>query len=410
MARPKKNQEEQGFKYVARAMTHEESMNTLGATPLGDMLYKPKQLTGLNIVGTSEITKSIVNMNTLFHKILNVLIQNTHNAIYDNLEIYEGEDGLQYRKISLRKLIKKLGVSTSHVKQSNSYKDIRFIIDKTTDMVSLYIKLRNSKMIEAFPLFNNIKYIEEEECFYYSFNERIIKSITNNYVSLDCEDYSKGIQSYASFNMTEIHKKNLSLHSMMLYEFILCERMNVTINDKTFKLDEVFDYISNNKLWKPKRKIDEILIPAIYEIEKELGLKVYYYIKRAMTNKRIIGIKLKVFKTENYKDYENSKSDRNNFISLSDVKNVDIFKLDDLDLYIPEDTNYKPYRCISEKVEFETLLPEKLNNNVMDRIRFRFYDWEYYCRVCDKFGIEKEDENYYREMKSKNDEDLEILF
>jgi hypothetical protein len=50
------------------------------------------------------------------------------------------------------------------------------IIDKTTDMVSLYIKLRNSKMVEAFPLFNNIKYIEEEECFYYSFNDRIRKS------------------------------------------------------------------------------------------------------------------------------------------------------------------------------------------------------------------------------------------
>lgn len=347
MARPKKNKDDIEVVFIPK-----EYEGSKPLTSLGDLIYKPKQLTGLNIVGMNDSIKHIVNMNTLFHKILNVLIQNTHNGIYDKVEVYESEN-IIYRKISLSKLVKKLGVSTKTDKSTKSnYKDIRFIIDKTVEMMSMYLKLRNSKVIESFPMFNNIKYIEEEECFYYSFNDRIIKSISNNYIPLDCSNLEDK-SSYIPLNISELHKIDLSLHSMMLYEFLHYEKYNVTVNDKTFKLDEVFDYISNNKEWKPSRKIENILIPAIKDIESKLGIKVYYYIKRAMTNNRIVGIKLKAFKVEDFKEYENSKSIKDvDFVKLSSLKNVDIFKLGDLDLYNNNDSNYNPYiNIISLKEE-----------------------------------------------------------
>lgn len=317
------------------------------STTLGDLVYKSKQLSGLDIVTENPNAKgSIVNMSSFHHKLLNICIQTLHNNLVNATHIYE-HDGKIYSRVTLKSLIEKLGLHFSMVKNkddssiveltSSSYKDIKFIIEKFLSMQGVYIKLKNSTLEEVFPLFEGIKYKNDKEEFYYCFEKRIFNSITNGYSPLDYES-SKSKNSYITLNIKELHNKNITLHTMMFYEFLIAEKYSIVKHDKLYSLKTVVDYISNNNKWKPKRLINEILNPTIEQLEKEFGIKVYYFIERYLTNSRIKGLKFKVYLTDSYVDYENSKQ-RNSveYPHIYEIENKDIFKLGDLSLYVKGD-------------------------------------------------------------------------
>lgn len=70
-----------------------------------------------------------------------------------------------------------------------------------------------------------------------------------------------------------------------------------------------------------------VIIPAITELENELGFRIFYMCETYIKRNKLKNITFKVFLGDKYEHYENSKSDDSNidFIPFQDINNPNLF-------------------------------------------------------------------------------------
>ena len=224
-------------------------------TSLGDLVYKSKQLSGLDILDKNK--SSIKNMTDYHHKIMNVFLQKVHNSLYDKKNFYKRSDMFQdeiYFKITYRQLVDKMGLGI----ETRTTKDVRYLESQVEALSGIFMKIRDNSTIDSFPIFSNILIDTKEEELYFAFNKEILKSIADNNRKIDGEIGSKS--SYITLNITDLNSRNLSKSALMLYEFFLSNKINVTINTKRYSIDEVGEYISNRTNSKPSKILEMVII------------------------------------------------------------------------------------------------------------------------------------------------------
>lgn len=375
-------------------------------TSLGDLVYKSKQLSGLDILDKNK--SSIKNMTDYHHKIMNVFLQKVHNSLYDKKNFYKRSDMFQdeiYFKITYRQLVDKMGLGI----ETRTTKDVRYLESQVEALSGIFMKIRDNSTIDSFPIFSNILIDTKEEELYFAFNKEILKSIADNNRKIDGEMGSKS--SYITLNITDLNSRNLSKSALMLYEFFLSNKINVTINTKRYSIDEVGEYISNRTNSKPSKILEMVIIPAITELENELGFRIFYMCETYIKRNKLKNITFKVFLGDKYEHYENSKSDDSNidFIPFQDINNPNLFNSSIREYKYCWDnklTNYN-YKDISEElfgeiVEWEDditirnniiseIIRTHLNSDNKDDFIIKFInnvDYIKYCNIMKKLNLD----------------------
>lgn len=369
---------------------------------LGDLVYKSKQLSGLDIFDKSK--SSIKNMTDYHHKIINVFLQRVHNSLYDRKNIYKRVDMFQdevYFKIGYKLLIDKMGLNVD----GKQFKDLRYLESQIESLSGIFMKIRDNSTIDSFPIFSNILIDRDEEELYFAFNKEIIKAIVNNNRRIDCEDGSS--PSYITLNITDLHTKNLSQSAMMLYEFLLANITNVTVNLNRYPIDEITSYISNRTNIKPSQVLEKIIIPSIQEIEDKLNLTVFYMCETYIKRNKLKNITFKVYTNDKYVPYEKSNKDEDGFefINLDDLTTANIFRISsDEYKHCLENglTNYD-YKFVSEEY-FGELVDWNMNhvefrNNIIINKLMELIDRDNKVDMIDKF---MKNDNYERYCSALN--------
>lgn len=106
---------------------------------------------------------------------------------------------------------------------------------------------------------------------YYSLNDKIIKSIVNDY----CSIFDDGRSGYIAYDARKVNESDLSISAISLYEFILS---NIKSLNNPFDIDYFIKYITNEKSSKLSTIIKRVLNKSILELEEMYGLKVLLFI------------------------------------------------------------------------------------------------------------------------------------
>lgn len=307
------------------------------STGLGELIYKSKDLLGMNDTGILLEEKGIKkNINIQNHKILNIFIQTLHNTIYrepkSRYKFYknttENDDNYIYIKLDIKDLMYKIGFSATG---KNILKDVRFFKDSILSMQGMYktyFSDENKQVQSSISYFNKISVDMATEEIFVSFKDELVRPILNNYKTHILSDSNNG---YVTIPVTKIQNSKINSYAIMLYEYISCNIYNCTINNTAHDLEYFFRFLNNDNYKKFSQKFERVFTPAIESLETDMGLKVFYIFEKTLGGKSVKNVRLKVYKTNNYKKLEKSEALDKEIPHVSVIgTNTDIFKLNDL--------------------------------------------------------------------------------
>lgn len=286
---------------------------------LGEVAYKPKDMSGLNNNfiefkdenGVSTIKYMTPNM----YKIITVLLQHTNNSIVDNKNIFS-YDGDMYIRIPFDYVINKCG-GDGKIKHRRNFRNI------ILEMQGYTLSTSNETELRTMSVFKEIVYQYKTGDLYYSLNDKIIRSIVNDY----CSIFDDGRSGYIAYDARKINESDLSISAISLYEFILS---NIKSLNNPFDIDYFIKYITNEKSSKLSTIIKRVLNKSILELEEMYGLKVYYLFEKNLDNVRYFkNVKIKVYKLKNYEQSEKSKKIDRDIKNITDIDDIeDVFYCD----------------------------------------------------------------------------------
>lgn len=223
---------------------------------LTDYVYKPNQITLIENGDLSIIQK----------KVINVLIQNTHNAYVNEIEEEVGK--LTRFSIDIPEMMRKSDISIHH----------SHVIEEMKKLMNLKLFSQDKHGFKGFVLFPNVEYNEDKDKIIYTVNDVVTDIIKNKY-------HSRAVDSkYYTVIHLQTNKFGLKKHAYSLYEY--CLRFKDLLKySKTEDYEDFKAILGVEGYDEQKVFMNRALKPAIEDVNSKTDVKVNIEIIRGMKKK-----------------------------------------------------------------------------------------------------------------------------
>lgn len=223
---------------------------------LTDYVYKPNQITLIENGELSVIQK----------KVINVLIQNTHNSYVNEIEEEVGK--LTRFSIDIPELMRKSDVAIHH----------SHVVEEMKKLMNLKLFSQDKHGFKGFVLFPNIEYNEDKDKLIYTVNDVVTDIIKNKY-------HSQSVNSkYYTVIHLQTNKFGLKKHAYSLYEYCLRFK-DLLKNSKTEDYDTFKAILGVEGYDEQKVFMNRALKPAIEDVNEKTDIEVSIEIIRGMRKK-----------------------------------------------------------------------------------------------------------------------------